>query len=114
MKKLFIFSALLVAFIGFSTCGGKKDKESSDTGIISFKVGTDEWLPGGGIDFTCAYQKGTNVSNLTPIIKLSHSKAKYVPTGSVDFSDNRTVTFTVTAENGSTKDYTAKATVLTQ
>jgi len=112
MKKLFIFSVLVVVFVGFSTCSSSK--ESSDTGIKSFKVDGVEWRPGGGVDFTNAYSKGTTIGNLNPSIELSHPKASYEPKGAVDFSGEKTVTFKVTAENGDIKNYTAKATVLLQ
>ena len=64
---------------------------------------------------SATYPKGTNVNNLSPVIRVS-DKATISPASGVtqDFSNDKAVTYTVTAEDGKTsKTYTAKATVST-
>jgi len=114
MKKLFIFSVLVVVFVGFSSCGGTKDNLSSEKDILSFKVGSNTWQLS-GTQFSFSYDKGTEIGNLSPSIEIS-PKATVKPASgeSQDFSNEKAVTYTVTAEDGSTKTYTAKAIVKTQ
>lgn len=68
--------------------------------ITSFKIG----LVSGvivGTNITVTLPAGTDVTALTPVI--AHSGKMIEPTGDQDFSSP--VTYTVTAENLSTKDY---------
>ena len=113
MKKLFIFSVLVVVFVGFtvSGCGGKKDNKSSEKDIKTFTVNGDPWDIS-GTNITKLYPKGTTITTFEPTIVVSE-KASVSPTGPQDFSNEKTVTYTVKAEDGSTKPYTAKATVST-
>ena len=109
MKKLFLFSVLVVVFVGFTACGGGGSKDSNDTGITSFSAGGQSWQISGS-NITITFCKGTVVTNLTVTIVLSDSKATHNLTAK-DFTDP--VKFTVTAEDGTKKEYTATATVST-
>lgn len=116
MKKLVVFSVLMVIVIGLTTC--HKDKggpaKSKACEIKSFVVGDKTWNIE-GLNITATYKKGSSVSSLSPIIEVS-PKAKVEPKSGVaqDFSNNKKVTYTVTAEDGKTKKiYTAQATVET-
>ena len=113
MKNLVIISVLAALFAGFASCSGT-DNQSSACDVISFKVGDKTWDIS-GTNITATYPKGTNVSNLAPVIEVSE-KATVEPKSGVakDFSDNQAVSYTVTAENGKTKTYTARAAVLLQ
>ena len=117
MKKLlFSISVLWVIIVCVTSCGGKGNKDglplSSACEIISFKVGDKAWDIS-GLNITATYPKGTNVNNLLPAIVVS-DKASINPKSGVaqDFSNNRAVSYTVTAEDGkSSKTYTAQLTV---
>ena len=108
MRSKYLAVALLAAIISFGAC---KKKESSACDIVSFTVDGTEWQIGVNT-VTRTYPKGTPVNNLYPVITVSEG-AKVSPASGVsqDFSDDRAVTYTVTAENGKTKTYTAIATV---
>jgi len=112
MKNVIIISVIVALFAGFASC--KKDNQSSACDIISFTVGDKPWDVA-GTNVTASYPKGTNVGNLAPVIVVS-DKATVNPKSGVaqDFSNDKAVTYTVTAENGKNKTYTARATVLTQ
>ena len=113
MKKLFIFSVLVVFFVGFAACGKKSDPKSDSKDITSFKLDGVPWnIDQNAKTITKSFIKGTIVSG-TPTIELSHPKATYSPTDSQDFTNN-TVTYTVTAENGITKEYKVTAMVSLQ
>jgi hypothetical protein len=109
MKNFIIISVLVALFAGFTSC--KKEKQSSACDIISFKVGDKPWNVE-GTNIMATYPKGTNVSNLVPIIEVSE-KATVNPKSGVaqDFSQDKTVSYIVTAESGKSKTYTAHATV---
>jgi len=115
MKKLFIFSALLVVFVGFTACGGGGGTEkSSEKDILSFKVDGVPWdINPNTRNITKEYPKGTTNLNFVPTIEFS-PKATVEPKSGVskDFSTDQT--YTVTAEDGSTKEYKATATVAQQ
>ena len=100
-----------------TSCSGGKEKDpvpepSPACDIITFKVGDKTWDIS-GLNITATYPKGTIVSNLSPTIVIS-DKASLAPKSGVaqDFSNNKAVSYIVTAENGkTTKTYTARATV---
>jgi len=84
-----------------------------DCDILSFSVEGVSWTINSIVGvITHLYPKGTNVSNLTPVIEISHG-ASISPASGVaqNFSDSRQVTYVVTAENGTTKTYIAMAEV---
>lgn len=118
MKKLLLLNMLLAIAIGFTTCsGGGGDDEPSKSkacDITSFKDGTREWVIN-GTNITGSYPKGSNVNNVSPTIEVSKNAVVKPATGvGQDFSSGKTVTYTVTAEDGkTTKTYTAQATVAT-
>jgi hypothetical protein len=79
--------------------------------ILSFKVDTVTWTVN-GTNITKVYPPETVESSLTPIIILSPG-ATVSPASGVEqsgFFSEAGVTYTVTAENGTTKEYTARAT----
>ena len=111
MKRSVIIFSVLAVIVCFATC--KKDEKSKECNIETFTVNSETWSIE-GLNITKTYAKGTSVNNLTPAISVSKgAKWTSLPQGpSYDFSDDKTVTFTVTAEDGkATKRYTAKATV---
>jgi hypothetical protein len=84
---------------------------SSESEIVSFKVGDDTWTIDGS-NITFAYPAGTEEGQLTPTITLSLG-ATVDPASGVEqnFFAEGGVTYTVTAQDGVTrKTYTAKAT----
>lgn len=82
--------------------------------IISFKDGSINWVINGN-QITYNYEKGSDVSAITPIITIS-PKSKISPSsGDVqNFTNGNIVKYTVTAENGTTREYFASAIVLGQ
>lgn len=116
MKGKILAIALLAVIVGFGACKSKKpgEKLSNACLITSFSSGGVQWEindQAGTIKHT--FDKGTSLININPTIQTSLG-ASYVstPSGpSYDFSDDKTVSFTVTAEDGkTTKKYTASAT----
>jgi hypothetical protein len=108
--KYFVIAVFLVA-VGFGGCK-KEPSKSQACDIETFSAGGQNWQVS-GLNITATFPKGTNVSNLITDIKVS-DKATVSPASGVaqDFSNDREVKFTVTAENGkAVKVYTAKATV---
>jgi hypothetical protein len=86
---------------------------SSSKDILSFTVGGTEWTID-GLNISYTYPAGTNPATQTvPVIKLS-DRATVNPASEVaqDFFTEAGVTYTVTAEDGSTQTYIAKATVI--
>ena len=108
MKSRFFAIVLLLAVIavGFGACGGK-EKKSSAKDITAFSEGGVTWTID-GTTITGNYPKGKVVTSLTPSVTVS-DKADYEPKGPQNFTNS--VTYTVTAEDGSTKAYTATAVV---
>jgi len=108
MKKSLVFGVLCLVFVGFSFsyCSSKKEKDKSCE-ITSFKVNGEEWLSNGSI--SKIFCKGTIVNSLTPTITISGVKVEPASGVAQDFS--KAVTYTVTAEDGSTKSYTVNVTV---
>ena len=108
-KLLPVFISIVM--IGLSGCGKDEIPRSDEKEILSFKInGTEGDISyGSQIEFT--FPVGTDVSNLIPQITVS-DKAKVIPASGVaqDFSGDNIV-YQVTAEDGSTKDYTVIVTV---
>ena len=103
MKSKFWAIALLAMLAGFASC---KDEKSKACNIETFTVAGEGWHIN-GLDITKTYPKGTNVSNLSPVIEVS-AGAKVVPASGVARDFSNPVTYTVTAEDGKTdKSYTA-------
>jgi len=96
-------------FTSCSTCGCV-DKQYSECDILLFVDGTYQWEID-GLNITGIYNEGTDLSNLTPDITVSFC-AIYSPIGAQDFSNSKDVIYTVTAEDGSTKTYTASAMII--
>ena len=113
MKKLFVAVAVvLVAGIAGSSCKKKKDEAKSNAcEMISFKVDGVMWEKKDN-SFTFTYPKGTVVTSLTPTIVVS-DKATVSPKSGEAKDFTNSVTYTVTAEDGTKKSYTATATVST-
>ena len=110
MRKLLV-NSLLVAVIVLAYCKGKEPGTPPVCEILSFSAGGKEWTIN-GLNITALFPKETNVSNLSPIILVSEG-ASINPGSGVpqDFSNDKTVTYTLTCKDGKTKTYTAKATV---
>ncbi len=114
MKKLFIFGVLLLVIVGFSSCK-KKDPEpekSKACDIVLFNAGNQNWSIN-GLNITASFTKGTIVGSFSPTIKVSDKASVNPASGAAqDFSNERSVSYVVTAEDGkTTKTYTAKATI---
>jgi len=109
MRKLLVYS-LLVAVIVLASCY-REPGPIPLCEILSFSAGGKEWTIS-GLNITALFPKETNVSNLSPIILVSEG-ASINPGSGVpqDFSNDKTVTYTLTCKDGKTKTYTAKATV---
>jgi len=112
MKKIIIFITLALVFVAVSSC--KKTEKSAECDIKTFTVDGKKWQIE-GLNITGTYQKGDNVNNLSPIIEVSKG-ATWVSSPAnppYDFSSDKSVTFTVTAEDGKAKKpYTARAMVI--
>ena len=117
MKSKLLMIVMLTVCIGFGACKKKPpgdDNPKSDKCLITnFTASPGQWtIDNEGNKITGRYAKGAPLGNINPTIQVSKG-AKYVSNPAnppFDFSDNKTVTFTVTAENGkSTKTYTASA-----
>jgi len=113
MRKIFIYS-LLVAFAVLSSCKDKEPDRSKECNIESFTTGGQNWAIS-GLNITVIFPKGTNVNSLSPVIEISKGASVSPKSGvAQDFSNDKVVKYTVTAEDGKTeKTYTAKATVST-
>jgi len=111
MKKSFVFSVLLVVFVGFSfsSCGGKENEKSKACEITSFTVNGEGWTVANGTITKLFSCKGTNVNNLTPTIVITGVKVE--PASGIPQNFSSPVTYVVTAEDGSTKNYTVTVTV---
>ena len=110
MKKVFIFTVLALTI---ATIGSCKKTKSAACDIVSFTVAGKPWQID-GLNITGAYDKTDNIANLTPDIVVSKG-ATWVSNPAnapFDFSGDKAVTFTVTAEDGKTrKVYTARVVV---
>jgi hypothetical protein len=85
----------------------------SGNDILSFTVSEANWVINGS-EITYVYPTGTNPATpLTPIIALSPGATVNPASGVVqNFFAETGVTYTVTAENGTTKTYTVKARII--
>ena len=112
MNRIFLAIALLAAFTGSGSCGDRETGKSNACNIVSFTVNGEKWDVGDKT-VTKMYPKGTVVNNLSPVINVSPGASVTPASGAPqDFSDGKTVTYTVTAEDGSTKkSYTVTVTV---
>ena len=114
MKKLIVFGILAFVFVGFSSCGGKETEKSKACEITLFSAGGVDWNID-GLNISATFAKGTIVSAL--LVTIEHSELSTVTPASgsmADFSGDKAVTYTVTAEDGITKKvYTARATIST-
>ena len=117
MKKSLVFSVLVAVVVGFASCGSTKEK-SDEKDIISFKVqGVAYTRTPGTNNFTYTYKKtaantwSPAVPNwkVAPEIQISEN-ATIEPGADVpqDF-EKAAVTYTVTAQDGSTATFTVKA-----
>ena len=106
MNNRILLAALLAVFIGLSACGEDK---SSENRIQSFKTGNVEWVVGEST-ITATVKKEASTKVLTPQITLVDSKATVSPASGVQQDFESPITYTVTAEDGSTKTYIATAT----
>jgi len=111
MKKVVIFTLIALFSAGLGSC--KKTEKSAECDIKTFTVEGKTWQIE-GLNITGSYEKGSGVGTVTPSIAVSEG-ATWVSTPAnapYDFSNEKTVKFTVTAENGkSNKTYTARAVV---
>ena len=116
MKKSFFLSVLVVVFaVVVSSCGGSgsKDELSSAKEMISFTVDGEAWVLQSDtwVGPAEALEKGTTTWSKTPVIVVSE-KADYSPKTAQNLVNK--ITFTVTAEDGTTKTYYAQAKVKTE
>jgi len=113
MKKLFVFSFLVVVFVGFTACSSSKEK-SSDKVITKFTVsGVDYTINNTSI--THLYSKtaadtwpGAPTTKVAPTIVWKGAKIEPLPEVTQDFL-SAAVTYTITAEDGSKQSYSVKA-----
>jgi hypothetical protein len=114
MNKLIVIGIITVLFAGFSSCGGDDPapEKSRACEITSFKDGDRVWQVSDG-NISAVYPKGSNVSAVAPVIEVSKGASVEPKSGAAqDFSSDKAVAYTVTAEDGvTTKTYTAKASV---
>jgi len=111
MRKLTIYAVLALVIVGFASCN--KDEEiskSKDCDIVSFSDGSNSWIIN-NLEIKGIYPLDSDISAISPTIVVSNGATVSPTSGMVqDFSDGKTVTYTVTAEDGVTKKiYTAKA-----
>ena len=104
----YIVCSLIVGIIVSCSGGGNNTTKSSEKDITEFSIeGTAGVISGTNISITMAY--GTSVTSLIPTIKIS-DKASVSPASGVAQDFTSPVTYTVTAEDGSTKVYIATVT----
>ena len=125
MKTRFFVVVLMVAVVGFGSCGGKDKEKSDNNNITKFVVNNVEYkdIQANG-DILHIYEKtGANTwsgmpnASATAQITLSDDKAKTDPASvTLDFSQveigkaSVVGSFDVIAENGKAKTYTVKVT----
>lgn len=79
--------------------------------ITAFSINdVDGVIEGTAISVELINDGTLDITNLTPVVTVS-DKATYSPQGAQDFTN--AVTYTVTAENSTTKDYTVTVTIVT-
>jgi hypothetical protein len=117
MKKYFsCLKATLIVLLGsaviLASCKKDEDPKSSACEIVSFKVGDEAWTIA-GTDITHNFPSETVEGTLVPTIEVSKGATVSPASGAAqNFFTADGVTYTVTAEDGTTKKaYTVKATV---
>ena len=106
--KFLPISISIIMMIGLFSCDGEDVNilRSEEKEILSFKInGVDGKITfGDTVDFL--FPDGTDISNLTPQIEIS-DKATITPASGVaqDFTDSDYIRYTVTAEDGTSKNY---------
>ena len=113
MKKSFFLSILVVVFAVFTvSCGGgtgEPDKSSAkQITAVTGSIGTWQ-VNESAKEVTGVVEKAEHLIGVTLTLTLS-PLATATPTTNLVFSANKTVTITVTAEDGTKQAYTAKAT----
>lgn len=118
MRTKFLLIALVAVIIGLGACGGGGDDASSEKDIVSFTTtdtdGTVRTWDISGTNISTSYAKGTVVGTLAPVVVVSDKASVNPASGTPSDKFEQGVAYTVTAEDGSTKVYTAKATVSQQ
>jgi len=84
-------------------------EKSSQRDVITFKDGDIVWTIN-GLMITALYPFGSDITKISPEIEIS-DKAVIHPLSGVERNFSNYVTYTVTAENGLTRDYQAIATM---
>ena len=117
MKKSFFLSVLVVVFaLVVSSCGGSKDPEpekSSENKILTVSGNIGTWqVNESAKEITGVVPKAENLIGVTLTFTVSpHATASPAsPATNLDFSANKEVTITVTAQDGTPQAYKAKAT----
>ena len=115
MKKSLVFSVLVAIIVGFASCGSK-ERKSDEKDIIKFSVNGVDYHKSGS-SFTYTYPKDAPntwkppVPNwpAAPTIEISKN-ATILPSAETKQNfEAAAVTYTVTAENGTTATFTVKA-----
>ncbi|MDR2848273.1 MAG: DUF5018 domain-containing protein [Bacteroidales bacterium] len=116
MKNKFCISLIICAFALFGLDGCKKDKGgSSECNIVKFTVGGEEWQIGADNTISYIYPKGTSGRLVANIVVSPGATVSPADGSAQDFFVDDGVTYTVTAENGTTtKTYVARATAAAQ
>lgn len=111
-----VIAAPVVGDVTVNYAGNKlTGSESSDATIKAFTFNNDVVTDvpvvdneNGTITFNVAETATEDeLKSLEPVIVLNSDKATITPTGPQDFSKNKSVTYTVTAEDGTKKEYKA-------
>jgi hypothetical protein len=111
MKNNFLIIALLAIFVGFSACGGKdtpKAKDCEITGVTDNGTYAATWSKGTGDKWIAVYCK---TADLNRIVNVTISDKATGQSGSLNVQlVNGIASYTVTAEDGTTKTWTLTAT----
>ncbi len=87
------------------------EETNSDSFIISFRVDGVDWTIDGN-EISHVYPKGINLNNMAPVILVSDGATVTPSSESIqDFSNGKTVAYTVTAKDGSVRTYMAIANI---
>jgi N-acetylneuraminic acid mutarotase len=106
--NLCTFILMSIVLTGLISCSKSSDKE-----ILSFKFnGLNPPVEAviSGTTITATVEDGTDVTNLVPTIQVSE-KASVSPNSGIAQDFSQPVTYTVTAEDGSNKNYSASLTI---
>jgi len=115
MKRLvlMIIPALICGML-FTSCGSTPTAaKSSECNIIFFTDSlnslADDWIIA-GTNIIGYYLIGTDLSSIAPTIIISEKATVNPPSGAkMDFSNEKVITYTVIAEDGTVKIYKAQA-----